>query len=194
MVVVDFEPLAGRECGSCNVCCIALTIEDPALQKVQGFRCCNAQPDNRCGIYPDRPQTCRVFNCGWRLLKWVRDGMRPDRSGVLVRLQNEVSKTDGAVQMGVVFTLLNAAALKAEGLAESVAAAVAADRPVYLDVPGPPGRTSGVARMNEALGDAVHFKNKAAVLDILRRAYALGRAGENAPIVLRPRNEVPGDR
>jgi len=30
-----------RECGDCNVCCAALTIDDPALQKPPGFRCRN---------------------------------------------------------------------------------------------------------------------------------------------------------
>jgi hypothetical protein len=179
------ELVAGRSCGSCNVCCVALTIDEPALQKLQGYRCRNANPDNSCAIYETRPQTCRTFHCGWRRLKWVRETLRPDRSGVLVRLHNEVSKATGATRLGVAFTLLTNAALKAEGLAESVAAAVAADIPVYLHLPGPPGYTSSQARINEALIDAVHAKDKPAILQILRQARAMGRGGKRVPIVLK---------
>ena len=44
---MDTPLVPGRECGTCNVCCVALTINEPALQKAQGYRCRNAQPDNR---------------------------------------------------------------------------------------------------------------------------------------------------
>ncbi len=114
----DPHLVAGRTCGSCNVCCVELTIDDPELQKVQGYCCPHTQRDNSCGIYATRPHTCRAFYCGWRRLKWIREPLKPDRSGVLVRLHGEISKTDGTKRLGVEFTLLNAAALKAEGLAE----------------------------------------------------------------------------
>lgn len=174
-----------RECGPCNVCCVALTINDPELQKAQGFRCRNTQRDGGCAIYPTRPNTCRTFFCGWRHLKWVREALRPDRSGVLIRLHGEVARDTGETRLGIVVTLLTKAALKAEGLAETVAAGVAADVPVYLNVPGPPGWTSGQARINEALLHAVVTKDKPAVLEILRQAYNKGERGERRRIVFR---------
>jgi hypothetical protein len=177
--------VAGRECGTCNVCCVALTIDDPALQKPQGFRCRNARRDNSCAIYDDRPQTCRSFFCGWRLLPWVRATMRPDGSDVLVRMHREVSRADGTSRTGVIFTILSRAGLNAEGLAESVAAAVAADVPVFMQIPGPPGYTSSLARLNDALLHAVATKDRAGVLEVLRQAYASGRRGERRRIVLR---------
>jgi Fe-S-cluster containining protein len=180
----DPHLVAGRTCGSCNVCCVELTINDPELQKVQGYRCPHSQPDNSCGIYPRRPHTCRTFYCGWRRLKWIREPLKPDRSGVLVRLHGEISKADGTRRLGVEFTLLNAAALNAEGLAESVAAAVAADVPVYLNIPGPPGYTGGQTRINEVLRDAVLVRDKAAVLRILREVRAKGKSGKRQRIVL----------
>lgn len=173
----------GRSCGTCNVCCVALTIDDPELQKVQGFRCKNALRDNSCAIYDRRPQTCRDFNCGWRRLKWVREPLRPDTSGVLVRLQEELTDT-GATSLGIIVTLLTQSALRAEGLAETIAAAIAANIPVYLDIPGPPGHTSSTARMNEALTEAVSAKNKSAILNILRQARAQGRSENTRPVVL----------
>jgi len=183
--------IGSRPCGACNVCCVALTIDDPELQKVQGVRCRHAQHDNSCAIYAARPHTCREFFCGWRQLKWIRETLRPDRSGVLVRLHNEVA-ADGTQRMGVVFTLLNAAALKADGLAESVAAAVKADVPVYLHVPGPPGRTASQARINEALIDAVLTWNKPAVLDVLRRARRIAMAAHHDRIVFTRRAPSAG--
>jgi hypothetical protein len=80
--------------------------------------------------------------------------------------------------------LLTRASLKAEGLAESVAAAVAAGIPTYLNVPGPPGYTSAIARINDVLQDAVLTRNKAEVLNILRRARAAGVGGDCEPVRL----------
>lgn len=182
--------VAGRECGDCNACCIYLTINDTELQKVQGVRCHNALPDNRCTIYQRRPHTCRTYYCGWRLLKWVRTTMRPDVSNVLVRLQHESKNSTSKHPFGVIFTLLNRSALKAEGLAESIAAGVAADVPVYLNIPGPPGYTSGQARINEVVADAVLLRDKPALLRILRQAHSRGRHGNHRKIVLK--TPVPG--
>jgi hypothetical protein len=120
---------------------------------------------------------------------------------VLVRLHKEIAKSTGAETMGIAVTLLTGAALKADGLAETVSAGVAANVPVYLQLPGPPGYTSSSARINEVLADAVAFKDKAAVLDILRMARARGRSGDRVPIVLKdqpsgatPPGEIAGDR
>ncbi|HSU04584.1 MAG TPA: hypothetical protein VLI93_03350 [Acetobacteraceae bacterium] len=184
--------VAGRTCGECNVCCVALTIDDAELQKLQGHRCRHSQRDNSCGIYPTRPHTCRTFFCGWRRLKWVREPLRPDKSSVLIRLHGEVSSENGSRHLGVMFTLLNSAALKAEGLAESVAAAVAADLPVYLHIPGPPGYTAAQVRINEVLYHAVVSRDKAAILSILRQVRAKGRSGNFKPIVLPRRAEDAG--
>jgi hypothetical protein len=184
----------GRECGACNVCCYALTIDDPELLKPQGYRCKNSRPDKSCAIYESRPQTCRRFYCGWRRLKWVRDGLRPDLSGVLIRLHGEMSAATGASTLGIAVTLLTEAALKAPGLAETVAAAVAARVPVYMNVPGPPGYTASQARINEVLEAAVAAADKAGVLDILRRARSKGRAGKHVPINLRRQTPPASDK
>lgn len=185
--MVDPDLVPDRSCGTCNVCCVALTIDDPAMQKLQGYRCRNTLPDKSCAIYASRPETCRTFFCGWRRLKWVRDTLRPDSSGVLVRLHSEVSAASGTARLGIMITLLTNAALKAEGLAETVAAAVAAGLPVYLHLPGPPGYTAAQVRINEALSDAVLGRDKAGILRVLRDARAKARSGDYKPIVLAPR-------
>ena len=180
---MEGELVPGRACGTCNACCISLTIDDPDLQKPQGYRCRNAQRDASCAIYESRPQTCRSFFCGWRQLKWVHESLRPDASHVLVRLRRSIGR-DGVRQVGVAFMLLDRAALKAEGLAESVAAGVAAGIPVYLNVPGPPGYTSAIAQINDVLASAVLTKDREGVLDVLRQAVAKAKSGKFVPIVM----------
>lgn len=180
--------VAHRSCGDCNVCCVALTIDDPEMQKLQGYRCKNTLPNRGCAIYDARPNTCREFHCGWRKLKWVREPLRPDKSGVLVRLHYSVAEPGQPPVLGVVFTFLTNNALKAEGLAESVAAAVAAGIPVHVNIPGPPGYTSGQARIDEVLTLAVMTKDKKGILDILRQARVQGKAGNFKPIVLSDRS------
>lgn len=188
---VEARLIEGRACGSCNVCCVSLTIEDPELQKVQGYRCPHLKAGVGCGIYESRPKTCRTYYCGWRQLKWVRDSLRPDTSGVLVQLAGETD-ADGTQRLGVSITLLNRAALKAEGLAETVAAAVAAKVPVFLNIPGPPGYTSAQAKINAHLEPAVAAKDKAALLEILERAQRQGRNGKSRRIVLGGKSGLEG--
>ena len=113
--------------------------------------------------------------------------LRPDRSGVLVRQHDEVSKDTGEHRQGVIITLLTNAAFKSEGLAETVAAAIAAGVPTFLNVPGPPGHTSARARINDALADVVAFKDKPGLLDLLRRMRAKAAKGRFEPINLKPR-------
>lgn len=184
--MLNANVLPDRQCGTCNVCCISLTIDEPKLKKVQGFRCRNLTAEKTCGIYPDRPETCRKFECGWRLLKWVKATLRPDRSRVLITMRE--TKDDG---LGIAVGLLDRSALKAEGLAETIAAAVAAGRPVFLVVPGPPGHTSGHARIDHALAHAVATRDKAAILEFLRKARHAGEAGKTVPIRLDGRRTRP---
>jgi Fe-S-cluster containining protein len=182
--VADPYLVAGRECGSCNVCCVALTIEDPRLHKAQGYRCKHARRDNGCAIYETRPQSCRSFFCGWRRLKWVREALRPDRSDVLVRLNGEFSPEDGQERLAVEFMFLSPTALEAEGIAETIAAAVAARIPVSMSVPGRPGYTYAHARINEPLEEAVKTRNKPAMLAILAEIYALGQSGPRERVTI----------
>lgn len=183
--------VADRACGECNVCCVDLTVDEPTLRKAQGIRCPNARLDNSCAVYEQRPGTCRSFFCGWRMLKWIRPNLRPDTSGVLVNLR-EAGRPGENAGMGVVFTLLRQEALKAEGLAETVAAAVVSGAPVWIRIPGPPGYTSAGAKIDELLRPAVLTRDKAAVLALLRRCWREGRKGDFEKIKLSGPPTPPG--
>jgi hypothetical protein len=75
--------VADRACGECQVCCIALSIDKPDIQKMPGAACRHSLAGG-CGIYESRPHVCRVFFCAWRRLAGIPADWRPDRSGILV--------------------------------------------------------------------------------------------------------------
>ena len=186
---MEQDLVPGRSCGTCNVCCIALTIDEPTLRKPQGFRCRNAQPDNSCAIYDARPPTCRSFFCGWRLFEWVPEALRPDRSGVLLREYQPTSKKPGARKPGLAILPLPNAVLNADALFDTIVAGVAAGVPIYLEVLGPPGYTSVTVRINEAVARAVSARDKSAIFTFLRDAFAQAGRVRRSLVVLAP--EVP---
>ena len=70
----------GKSCGECTLCCSALEIDE--LKKPAGPKCENCG-DGGCGIYVDRPQVCRDFECEWLMSRRLPPHFRPDRIGVL---------------------------------------------------------------------------------------------------------------
>jgi hypothetical protein len=186
------SPLAERPCGNCNVCCYALTIDEPALAKPQGVRCSHTQSDLSCGIYDKRPATCRAFWCGWRLFRWVRANLRPDESGVLIRAQFWSPPGENP-RPGVVFSLLTPQSLEAEGLLESMAAAIAGGLVVHVSIPGPAGYTASTGRIDEVLADAVIRRDKPGMMAILKEALKEGQSGPRRKIVLRHALKEEGD-
>ena len=180
-------PVPGRECGECDACCIHLTIIDPALKKVQGVRCRHLAADARCGIYDSRPDTCRTFYCAWRTLAWVREPLRPDRSGVLLKLREQpaaFAMTANAVELTLACQLLTRGGIEADGLAETIAAAIVAGIRVFVEIPGPAGYTSGSAEITHAVQDAVRVRDKPAVLALLRQCWDHGQRGQRQKIRL----------
>ena len=173
----------GRSCGTCNGCCIWLTIEDPELRKAQGLRCSNLRSDSTCAVYPTRPRTCQEYHCGFRRLDWVPDTLRPDLSSVLIGLQYDGPPSNPDRRLGLSFSLLSEAALDAAWLAETVATAVAADLPVWLHVPGPPGHTAAETRIDAVLREFARNGDLATVLRILRLAHARAKQGDFEPVV-----------
>ena len=181
---VQQDLVPGRECGECHVCCVALTVDTPDLQKPAGFRCPHAAHDLRCTIYADRFDICRTFYCGYRLLPFVPESLRPDRSGVLVR-HTPVAEPGQPPTTGLLISLLDRRSLRAPGLAELVITAIAAGIPTYLNIPGPRGYNGGDARMNEMFAGAVAARDKPAILELLRQARQKGLSGTFRPVVLR---------
>lgn len=175
--------VASRSCGSCNICCVALTIDEPELRKAQGLRCKHTKSDNGCSIYEARPKTCRDFYCGWRQLAWIQESLRPDISGILIRPHKRLSPKPSS-RVGIAITLLTNKSIDADGLAETVATAVKNLIPLFLHIPGPPGFTSAIAQINQALAGPVAARDKLAILKVLSEGKVQADRGPFRRIVL----------
>lgn len=79
--------IAENKCGSCNQCCISFDI--PEIGKKAGVPC-RYLTQHGCGIYQNRPPTCRNFQCAWLKLE-LKPMMRPNRCGFILSF-DEASK------------------------------------------------------------------------------------------------------
>jgi hypothetical protein len=78
----DKATAAGRECGTCTMCCKVVGIR--ALQKPRNVWCSHCKPGTGCGTYDTRPAECREFFCGWIQLSTLGPEWRPDRSKLVL--------------------------------------------------------------------------------------------------------------
>ena len=80
-----------RSCGACTLCCTAMAV--PELGKPNGVECEHLTPTG-CGIYEERPESCRRFVCSW--LDGVGDtSVRPDRVGAVMTVEDGGLGEDG---------------------------------------------------------------------------------------------------
>lgn len=70
----------GRTCGRCTVCCTVLAVGEIGKPRLAP---CAHEVRGGCGIYAERPRSCRTFECTW-LLGFGKPAHRPDRSGLMV--------------------------------------------------------------------------------------------------------------
>jgi hypothetical protein len=70
-----------RSCGDCQACCVLLGVRE--LEKPRHHACVHMGPKG-CGIYADRPQACRDYQCGWLTGFGTGPAERPDRLGLIV--------------------------------------------------------------------------------------------------------------
>lgn len=134
----------GRTCGECTICCTVLRIEEPELKKKADVPCPNLSAGGGCAIYNVRPGVCRTWYCGWRIMPFLDDSMRPDRAKVLI-------KTDGSkfmfqpTERNGVDNLLEIKVMNA------IATVVSNNFRVELSIPTRPGFTNALVPVNDAL-------------------------------------------
>lgn len=81
-------PPPTRECGPCTACCTVLSVDE--IEK-PAFEPCAKLCDTGCGIYDERPASCRGFECLW--IRGMLDDdptdtrRRPDSAGIVVDYQ-----------------------------------------------------------------------------------------------------------
>jgi hypothetical protein len=65
------------------LCCRGLEIQ--SFGKPAG-NLCRHRTGSGCGIYRERPETCARLDCLWLRIGTLPDWLRPDRSGMMFRL------------------------------------------------------------------------------------------------------------
>jgi hypothetical protein len=177
--------VAGRDCGACTACCKELTIETDALRKVQGVLCVHCTPGTGCGIYQQRPETCRTWYCQWRRYAWLDDDWRPDRSQLLLRVTDDDVPPCYASAFGIVFDLLGPCeVLMRMSSLEVIATLIDAGIATFLSVPGLPGWASGRVLLNPSLQDAVREGDGDKMRARLVDAFLLSALHPKVPIAL----------
>jgi uncharacterized protein len=61
----------------------------PELYKPPWVGCSQCDEGVGCKIYPDRPQSCRDFNCGWLMAPFMGPELRPDKCHVVFYQSND---------------------------------------------------------------------------------------------------------
>lgn len=72
------EPVPGRSCEGCHMCCKVPPIEP--LQKPGGVWCTNCEIGTGCLIYDTRPEPCRGFLCGYRVDASLSEAWKPSNA------------------------------------------------------------------------------------------------------------------
>lgn len=160
------EVLAARTCGKCTACCRFLPIAEPTLTKPTGVLCQHCKPNQGCTVYELRPGACRSWECGWRKLPNLGPTWRPDKSGIMLRMDGDPF-TDG-----VTISLIGgASALRNRQLEPLVSAWVEAGIKVFLQCIGPQGFLPSLTLVNPVVVDAVRAGDLALVGKALREIF-----------------------
>lgn len=77
--------VAGRDCGSCSLCCILPDIAE--FDKPANQPCRHCLPGGGCDAYQARPATCRDFYCLWRTDATLGDEWEPGVSRMIMYAQ-----------------------------------------------------------------------------------------------------------
>jgi len=158
----------GRVCGGCTVCCTAMAIDGPDIQKDAGVTCrhCTA---HGCGIYETRPSLCRDYHCGWRQLPLLDDSWRPDRSQVFVEIEPHANGT--AISLVLLGNPLKT--VRQSWFIDFIATGIRGDLPLMLGIPGPPGRQGASLELNTEAMTAAARTSRAAVKQVLEAELKL---------------------
>jgi hypothetical protein len=76
-------PVAGRDCGTCTLCCKVLRIDE--VESPAGEWCKHCAPGKGCRIHPERPDRCRDFYCMWLSQEGLGPEWKPERSKIVLR-------------------------------------------------------------------------------------------------------------
>ena len=149
--------VSGRECGECTACCVVLHIDDATFKKPADQVCKNLMAQGGCKIYSSRPSVCQDWHCAWRFMAQLDESWRPDRSGIMLRSDEN----------GIIFqpirdpkvVLLNPRAI------ELIGGGVAQGISMSMSIPMRKGYRSYSTSLNAPLAAAVEARNLVMIQD-----------------------------
>lgn len=84
--IFEDKPFAGRQCGSCTLCCTLIPVEE--LRKPSGKPCQfqrhGSVGKGGCRIYARRPISCRYWSCRWLFDSATAELRRPEKSHYVI--------------------------------------------------------------------------------------------------------------
>ena len=154
-----------RDCGGCTVCCTVKAVASDAFVKAPGVHCEHCA-EAGCLIYPQRPDVCAGYQCGWRFLPWLPLGLRPDRAGVIV---DSNAPPAGYALAVSICAVTNPAIFQGEAVREVICDLIRKDVAVYLSLSKDAGLLNAMVLANPILNEAVAAQDGARLTDGLRR-------------------------
>ncbi len=166
--------VAGRECGECTACCVVLLIDDEHFKKPADKACPNLIAKGGCKIYSTRPSVCQGWFCAWRFMGQLGDEWRPDRSGVLLRSDEN----------GIIFQPIREPkdVLTSERAIELIGGGVAQGIPMSMSIPTKKGFRSFGMPLNEHLNTVVESRSFPAIKAKLIELIEFSAAQNTSPI------------
>lgn len=80
LLVLD-DPLP---CGPCTACCTVLGVHEPGVLDKPNYQPCQHLCATGCGIYENRPKSCRDWTCYWKTGLLGDERRRPDKLGIVI--------------------------------------------------------------------------------------------------------------
>lgn len=177
----------GRECGACEVCCVVPEIDTPQIRKSATTRCRHAT--GGCDIHATRPDVCRGFFCGWRLLPMIPPDWRPDQKGVFVQVETGLDlPAQFRVRVAVTLMLIADAdaTVRRAWFQEHVARSIMGGIATFLSLPPPKDRLAPRLMLNTmAMRDAALSRQHTRIQAELETMLAALRVAEAPPYVAR---------
>lgn len=141
--------IAGRDCGDCTVCCTALNIDKPEIQKKSGATCTHCTASG-CAVYETRYPVCRSYYCAWRSVEIFDEGWRPDKSGVMPYVETEGIAENFDLSTGIGLMLVGhpLKIVRQRWFQDFVETGVMNSIPLFLSLPGPVGHQAATVSLN----------------------------------------------
>lgn len=85
---LDLVP--GRSCQDCTLCCKLLEVAP--LEKPRATWCTHCDQKRGCRIYPERPDACRSFHCGYLRIAAIDDRWKPAKAKFLINYEDKANR------------------------------------------------------------------------------------------------------